>query len=359
MGNATITNSKIYAKSNKNCIVSDEFEDNSQTLTINGKTLISNVEDTTNSSGVISWKSPGQITINKDVTIDGMVGLNIYPNKEGHSANVNITGATISTKQAAISIKGGDGTLKLQNAKVIAGSNALNCEGNSSVEVYDSSLTVKNGSMNKCTKVMDNSGLVLVRSTLSTPNQTALYVESPSPVRVIDSKLYSPSLPLEIVGNSCSVSVEGSSFLGGYGSTWGHNIPVPDGSSLTVSGDSILSCGLLANGHVEFTGNSSIYAYNASISVKGSGTLYVDTTGTLARNSQPLILLQSTSQSAPVTLAKGHFATPGDTLNGLGAYVTGTPQTTHTEPVVFPVCTAPGSIKNQNVTLNVVEVTAQ
>ena len=113
-GDATITNSKIYAKSNKNCIISDKYEDNSQTLTINGKTLISNAEETTNDSGVISWKSPGQITINKDVTIEGMVGLNIYPNDAGHSANVNITGASISTKQTAISIKGGDGTLKLQ-----------------------------------------------------------------------------------------------------------------------------------------------------------------------------------------------------------------------------------------------------
>ncbi len=189
MGNATITNSKIYAKSNKNCIVSDKYEDNRQTLTINGETLLRNVEETTNDNGVISWRSPGQLTINKGVTIDGMVGINIYQNDEGHSANVSITGASISTKNTAISIKGGDGTLKLQNAKVIAGKgSALHCDGNYNVEIYDSNL--ENTGKAYGIKMMDTSSLKVERSTFKSNIDVPLHIETSTPVQILDTHIY-------------------------------------------------------------------------------------------------------------------------------------------------------------------------
>ena len=261
MGNATITNSKIYAKSNKNCIVSDEFEDNSQTLTINGKTLISNVEDTTNSSGVISWKSPGQITINKDVTIDGMVGLNIYPNKEGHSANVNITGASISTKQTAISIKGGDGTLKLQDAKVIAGNgNALNCAGSYSVEIYDSNL--ENTGKGYGIKMLNSSGLVVERSTFKSDKDYALSIQTstPIPIQILDSHLYGWTGPISAMdGVNVDITVLGDSFLCTTDLTNSGRAYVGSNASLHVQGNSVLIGKVYTYGILDFSDNSSLY----------------------------------------------------------------------------------------------------
>ena len=279
-GDATITNSKIYAKSNKNCIISDKYEDNSQTVTINGKTLISNAEETTNDSGVISWKSPGQITINKDVTIEGMVGLNIYPNDAGHSANVNITGASISTKQTAISIKGGDGTLKLQNAKVIAGSNALNCKESYSVEIYDS--YIENTGNSYGIKIMDMSGLVVERSTFKSDQATPLSIESPTPIRIIDSQLYGYYLPISL-GTKANVSVGGASFLGVLGSAYNY-LSVPVESLLRISGSSVLCCGIDVFGQVIFTDSSSLYSRYQPINIRSGGKLHVGTTGILARH---------------------------------------------------------------------------
>lgn len=82
-GAVTIDNAQIIAqKGNKNAIVCDT-EKGGGSLTIGGNTkILAVVESDENNTTAISWGSPGKITINKGVIVEGPAGINLKSDAE-------------------------------------------------------------------------------------------------------------------------------------------------------------------------------------------------------------------------------------------------------------------------------------
>ncbi len=219
LGHAEITDTKIYAKRNTNCIRSEQFEDNKQSLTINGNTLLHNSAGSSGNFAAITWKGTGPVTINEGVEFQARYAMIVSPDAKGHSANVDVTGANINCTGGAIQWEGGDGKLSIQRTDLIATGGtgisyvgtgestltirdstltvtnfaAFDCAGTSSIELYNSSVlaTSTGSSDTTCIAVRDASSFRAAGSTLNAESGYLFGVTSTSPINVTDSVIRS------------------------------------------------------------------------------------------------------------------------------------------------------------------------
>lgn len=139
-GAVTIDNAEVIAeRGNKNAIVCDN-EKGGGSLTISGNTKISVVaESDENNTTAISWGSPGKITINKGVIVEGPAGINLKSNAELEINDATVIADCIST---SLQIRG-------NNHITINGGNIISKMGDS-VRVYkdaDVNLSINNSTV--------------------------------------------------------------------------------------------------------------------------------------------------------------------------------------------------------------------
>ncbi len=124
----------------------------------------------------------------------------------------------------------------------------------------------------------------------------------------------------------------------------------------------MLCCNVGVYGHMDFSDNSSLYAWNTnstSMDIGENGTLSVNTTGMISccNNNLPIISLYSVSGTASAVISKGKFAALDSPLKGLEQFVTGKLSAEKTEVVHAPYLNEAGEVTYKDVTLKVVEVT--